>query len=101
MLARAGSPAALGPGHARLLRVDVKPRQRQAAGKPERLVVAPGDNHFDVNETPASPYVLRPRGLRPRGAGADEDQARTGRYSLRLRSDRAFPRRRLLYSGCG
>jgi hypothetical protein len=38
------------------LRVDVKPRQRQAAGKPERLVVAPGDNHFEVNETPASPY---------------------------------------------
>ena len=56
MLARAGSPAALGPGHARLLRVDVKPRQRQAAGKPARLVVAPGDNHFEVNETPASPY---------------------------------------------
>jgi hypothetical protein len=66
-------PAGPGRGHARRFRVEVKPRERQAAGKPVR--------------------VLRPRGLRPRGAGADENQARMGRYSLRLRSDRAFPRR--------
>jgi arylformamidase len=28
----------------------------QAAGKPVRVVVAPGYNHFEVNETLASPY---------------------------------------------
>src|SRR6478735_934933 len=29
----------------------------QAAGKPVRVVVAPGYNHFEVNETLASPYL--------------------------------------------